>query len=239
MDSSIVQKIYHILEKRRYNRGAPFLQDRIIRIIENAVIAEVPIPLVGFWGVGSKYKPNFADIESCEFLNSLNDEIKQIYSQGIEFIFIFATLHGLHNGYDKQSIDSYISDMRLIFSQYDFKCILLENLWDKYDISFERIDSLFEQKPKDWWINIPEREIIEKNALRRNKKYPANIAAQKYYIMRSLEKEIFEKEFGEYIFHAFSDPKLKGVLPNLPTLYLWSTGRNHSDAPWFVDSEKK
>ena len=56
--------------------------------------------------------------------------------------------------------------------------------------------------------------------------------------MRDMEKEMFKNEFPGYIFHAFSDPVLKGVLPNMPTFYFWGTKKYHSDAPWFTDFKK-
>lgn len=235
---NISEKIYQTLTKRKYNRGKPFLSDEILKIINTSILNEQSIKLIGFWGVGSKSKSNWADKESCNFLSELNDEIKQIYKPGIEFIFIFAIMHGIHNGYDEKSINSYVEDMKNIFTKYDFKFLLLNNLWDKYKISFQKIDSIFQTEPKDWWLNVEEKDLIERNALQRNIKYSPEIAAQKYYIMRNLEKEMLEKEFKGYIFHAFSDSKLKEVLPNMPTLYFYSR-ESWSNTPWFVNSEKK
>ena len=55
--------------------------------------------------------------------------------------------------------------------------------------------------------------------------------------MRDLEKEMLEKEFSGFIFHAFTNSNLKNVLPNMPTLYFYSKlGR--FKAPWFIVSEK-
>lgn len=151
-----------------------------------------------------------------------------MYLPGLEFTFIFATLHGVHNGIDKQTIEQYVKEMEKIFDKFDFNYLCLDDLWDKYSISFEKIDKIYSEKPSGWWEKIENYALIEKNAEKRNLRLPPKEGAQKHYIMRDLEKQMLEKEFSGYIFNAFSDPKLKCVLPNMPTLFFylrkgWST----------------
>lgn len=235
--SDISARVYAILTKRKYNRGEAFLKNELGGAIDTFVARGEPIKLVGFWGTGPKANSNWADIASCEFLAALNDEIIAVYPKGIEFTFIFATLHGLHNGYESSVIASYVKDMEKIFKKFGFKYLYLDALWKKYSISFEKIDVLLKQKPTGWWNGIENREVIERNAQSRNKRFSAVGAAQKYYVMRDLEKEMFKKEFKGYIFHAFSDPDLKNVLPNMPTLYFYAR-KGWSDTPWFVTESK-
>lgn len=230
-------KVYEILTKKSYNRDEPHLKDKLKERFDYFISHDEPIKLVGFWGVGPKSRPNWADLASCEFLSKLNDEIKEIYRPGIEFTFVFATLHGIHNGIIRASIDSYTEEMETIFKKFCFKFVYLDFLWKKYKISFEKIDAIFRQKDKNWWIKIPNHKTIESNAQHRNQRLSPQIAAQKYFIMRDLEKEMFEKEFSGSIFHAFSDSKLRNVLPNLPTLYFYSR-RGWSDTPWFVTADR-
>lgn len=232
MDTAL--QILSILEKRKYSRRYAPQDERIKENIQQSIESNTAIQLIGFWGIGQKDKRNWADEESCAFLNELNEEIKQIYPPGIEFTFIFATKHAEHNGYSVASVNSYIQSITELMDNYSFKHLSLDTLWTKYHIDFEKIDSMLATKEQDWWDNISERDVIEKNASHRNKKYDPKLAAQKYYIMRNLEKEMLEKEFPNYIFHAFSDPKLKDVLPNMPTLYFWGTKQWHSNAPWFI-----
>lgn len=230
-------KVYKILTKKRYNRDEPYLKDKLKDRFHYFISHNKPIKLVGFWGVGSKSKPNWADLASCEFLTKLNNEVKKVYPYGIEFTFIFATLHGIHNGIIKESIDSYTKKMEKILKKYGFKFVYLDSLWKKYGISFEKIDAIFGQKEKNWWNKIENHKTIEINAQNRNQRLSPKIAAQKYYIMRDLEKEMFEKEFSDSIFHAFSDSKLRNILPNLPTLYFFSR-KGWSDTPWFVTKDR-
>ena len=57
--------------------------------------------------------------------------------------------------------------------------------------------------------------------------------AQKYYIMRKLEKPHLEKEFKDCVFFSFNDGQTQSLLPKLPSIYLYSENRGISDVPWF------
>lgn len=231
---NIEAKVYNILTKKRYNRDEPYLKNKLQKKFRGSISKNQPIKLLGFWGVGPKPEPNWADLASCKFLSKLNCEVKQIYTPCIEFTFIFATLHGIHNGISKKTIYSYVKKMETLFKKFDFKYLYLNQLWRKYGINFEKIDAILKQKSARWWNRIENAKLIEKNAQARNKRLKPKIAAQKYYIMRDLEKEMLEKEFADPVFHAFSDSRLRNVLPNLSTLYFYSR-KGWSDTPWFVE----
>ena len=230
---SISLKVYNILTKKYYSRNEPLLRKELMDKLEKFITRDQPIKLVGFWGVGLKDKRNWADVASCEFLKHLNNEVIKVHKQGIEFTFIFATQHGIHNGVEKTIIDSYTRDIGNLFKKYGFKFLYLDSLWEKYNISFDKIDTIYRRKPLNWWPKVEHHEMIEKNAKNRNTRLHSKEAAQKYYIMRDLEKKMLEKEFQDFIFHAFADARLKSVLPHLPTLYLHSR-KGWSDTPWFV-----
>jgi len=236
MSDEIVEKIYSILIKKRYNRDDPSMTDNLQQRLTDFVGDNKPIKLIGFWGVGPKQHKNWADDASCRFLNELNQEIKKIYAPGIEFKFIFAINHGIHNGYSPTVFLTYVKDVIRLFDKYSFKYIYLNDLWQEYDINFEKINQLWKKQPKGWWNNIKNRELIEKNASNRNIHLDPITGAQKYFIMRSLEKKILEKEFPDSIFHSFSDSRLRNVLPDLPTLYFYAR-EGWSDVPWFVVGE--
>ncbi len=231
----IEEQIYSLLRSRRYNRGKPYLPKDIHFLIKNAVKKSKPIELVGFWGVGPKSKSDSNDELACKFLNDLNLEIRNLYPPGLNFTFIFADMHGLHNGYKKTVIQSYIKSVNQIFKKYGFKSIFLSDLWKKYGISFDLIRQKQLGQNKNWWSLVENNEVIERNAKNRNIHLNHIEAAQKYFVMRDLEKSILESEFPNSIFHAFSDPKLKNVLPDMPTLYFYAKP-GWSDTPWFSKS---
>ncbi len=231
--------IYEIIIKRAYSREIPYLENKIKEKIHHYVLHNEPIKLVWFRGVGNKIKPNWADIETCKHLSKLNKEVQSIYPLGIEFTFVFATNHWIHNGISTENISSYFDEMEKIMYEFNFRSIYLESLRKKYEITFKKIDELFEEKKGNWWNIIENHELIEHSAQERNFRLKPQIAAQKYYIMRNIEKEMLEKEFTDYIFHTFSDSRFRNVLPDLPTLYFFSIKKRRSDAPWFVTEDKQ
>lgn len=230
---NVASKVYETLRKKRYSRDQPFLENKLKETISYCIKKNKPIKLIGFWGVGPKTQANWADEATGEFLARLNEEIRTIYPPGIKFTFIIATLHGIHNGINSETIKSYSKSIESIFKKYNFKFIYLDPLWKKYHISFKKVDKILEQQPRRWWSNIENHEVIEINAKKRNKRLKYKIAAKKYYLFRNLEKEMFEKEFPTSIFFAFADSILRNIFPKMPTLYFYSR-KGWSDAPWFV-----
>lgn len=231
-------KIYEVLTKKRFNRNEPYLKDKLKERIHYFVFHNAPIKLVGFWGVGLKNELNWADFETCAFLAKLNMELKKVYSPGIEFTFIFATMHGLHNGITQKSINSYTKKMEKLFKNLGFKSIYLDTLWKKYVISFDKIETIFKQKPKDWWKDVPFAKELEKLAKQRNRRLPAKEAAQKYVIMRTLEKELLEKEFKDFILHTYSSQVFYSLFPRMPRLHFYSYKKGRSESPWFITQER-
>jgi len=231
---NVIIEVYQILVKKRYNRDEPYLVDKLKARVSSFIKNNKPIELIGFWGVGPKNKANWADQDSCKFLSKLNEEIKTIYPPGIEFTFIFSEEHGVHNGIDLKTIKSYTTSIEKLFKKYGFKFIHLNSLWKKYAVTFKKINELHQKKQKKWWINIPNSKILEKLATQRNHKLPAKEAAQKYVIMRTLEREFFDKEFKNSIFHTYSGPAFDSLLPDMPRLYFYSYKKGRSNSPWFV-----
>ena len=83
---TIESKIYEIFTKKRYNRDEPYLKEEIKEKINYFISQNKPIKLIGFWGIGLKSKPNWADLASCEFLAKLNDEVKRVYQPEVVFL---------------------------------------------------------------------------------------------------------------------------------------------------------
>ena len=116
-----------------------------------------------------------------------------------------------------------------------FAYVYLDLLWKKYEISFEKVNHELNMLPEGWWDKIENSTVLEIAASKRNRKMHYIVAAQKYYIIRQLEKAMLEKEFADSIFHTFSNSSWNSVLPNLPTLYFYAGRRGLSNPPWFLE----
>jgi hypothetical protein len=52
-------------------------------------------------------------------------------------------------------------------------------------------------------------------------------------MMRKLESEAFKKESKVIIFRTHSNDINQTLFDDMSTLYLWTDGEGHSEAPWF------
>ncbi len=229
-------EVFDVLSEKRLSRELPFRKNDIIRIIENSILEKIPIKLVGFWGVGNKNKSNWADLKCCEFLKKMQQLVEKIYPTGLNFTFVISVEHGIHNGISKDKITSYTKNIELLLEKFSFNFVYLEKYWKKYGITFEKVDKILESKQKDWWNVVENKEKMEKAAEARNFRLRKK-GAQGYFIFRNLEKEFLEKEFRDSIFFTFTSSEWKNVLPDTPTLYLYSLGRKQSEAPWFITKD--
>ncbi len=230
------RQIYSVLTSRNFRKAQPADPQGVLRNIASAVERNSAIPLVAFWGMGNK-ELNWAEKETCSYLLNLNKKVQEIYSPGLDFTFVLSEPHGVHNGIPDDVIEKYTSAVRNLFSEFGFKARSLHELWRQYGISHDLIHEVWQTKDSTWWEQIPNRELFEKSASRRNKRVTSQEAAQKYYIFRDMEKEVMKTEFTDSIFHTFSDTRVTNVLPNMPTLFFFSRKRGVSDTPWFVDSK--
>ena len=231
----IQAKVYEILTKKRFCRDAPSRRPQLQGIIALAIRKGHPIPLVGFWGIGGKTRTSESDEACCEFLCSLRSQVQAVYPPGIRFMFIFATQHAVFNGYREDSIASYMGSVKSLFGKYVFEWVSLDGLWQKYGITLKLVDSIVASRPKAWWSRVRNHELLEKSASKRSKKKDSKEAAMRYYIFRRLESPMLQTEFKGWVFHTFSEAQLKNVLPSMPTLYLYATGKGRSESPWFIE----
>jgi hypothetical protein len=229
-ESQKTEMIYKILTAARYRRGM-HLPEQIKALIQIAVSKKEPLKFAGFWGVGPKAHSNWADTAACEFLTLLNNEIRAVHPPGLSFHFLFSTLHGLHNGYDRDDIYSYANEMEIILLEHGFTFSYMNDLWNKYGITEDKIHEALQAKPPGWWEAVEQKELIEKSA-KRKKNTDFRYSAETYFIMRELEKGPMAQEYAGYIFHVYSDPKLKHVLPDMPSVYFYSRP-GWSNTPWF------
>lgn len=233
----ISESVFSIFTKSKYSREKPFKVNELKTIIQSSVCSGEPISLVGFWGVGTKDHADSIDEKSVTQLIQFNKEVQEVYAPGLRLLFVLAIEHGIHNGVSAACYQSYIEDIQKMFTQAGFEWALLHDLWEKYSISFALVEELLSKKEPEWWSKVDGASLIENNAQKRNHRLSPLEGAQRYYIFRSLEKQVLEKEYSGCIFYTYSDSRLRSVLPDMPTLYLHSRP-GWSDTPWFATEEQ-
>ncbi len=226
------EEISSILANRNFSRNPPYMEIELLHRIKDSVSQQIPIPLVGFWGASNKTDPDASDKSAIEQLKALNEKVKQVYSPGLRFTFILADEHARLNGYQKEEYSQYLEQIQQELQSISFNCIYLSEIWNRNKLSAQIIQNAALSKPKNWWNNHPIREQLETQAQKRGHQNTV-IGAQHYAVMRELEIPILEKEFAVHIFWAFSNPASQPLFPHMPTLYLFSSNKRTSDAPWF------
>ncbi|MFH1848640.1 MAG: asparagine synthase-related protein [archaeon] len=226
-------RILSVFMKKRYRRDRPTNTDKMLDRIKIAVDSNEPIRIIGFWGYGTKKRANPADIEACDHIKSLAHEIEEVYPPGLEVSYVFATKHAEFNGVQRSVIGSYTRDIRSLYRRYGFRHAELGDLWKRHGISFEKIEKTLSDMPVGWWGSVPAHKRIEKNARKHNKLLTPKDAAMRYYIMRELEREIFEKGFNRYLFHTYNDSTFNPILPRMPIIHLYAR-KGWANSPWFV-----
>ena len=226
-------EIFDILTQKKYRKDRPYKKDKILETISKFTLDSTPIKVVGYWGIGHKKSPNWAEDATCNFLLELRDKITNVYPPGINFTFILPIPYGYLNRIPENKILSYAYSMRQLFKSIQFECIELLPLWNKYNISLNEIEDILEQKSENWWMDIKNNKKMEYNAKKINYLETPEIAAQKIFILRQCEKRMLENEFSCSIFMCFYDSGKRNILPDIPTLYFY-TRKGWSNAPWFV-----
>ncbi|MEM4756112.1 MAG: asparagine synthase C-terminal domain-containing protein, partial [Candidatus Woesearchaeota archaeon] len=227
--------IFKQMNRGLFRRDRPRKLKELLKIIDDAILKNIPVPIVGFWGIGSKSLPDTFDFETLDYLDKLNEEIKKYYALGLGFTFIISDMHAAVNQIPQATKQQYIHAMKQILLQRGHKVMMLSPLWEKYSISEQAIhQTLMNMKP-GWWESISNREFIEYNANRCSFRQDKLLAAKLYYIMRMVEKPMLEQEFKGFIFHTFSDSKIEDILPVMPTYYMYAR-KGWSNAPWFSEN---
>jgi len=227
--------IIEIINSREYRKDFPFLEDILEKIIIDSIDNGKLLKLIGFWGAGDKESINAEDNNFLERFSEYIQNIKKVSGLEIEITWILANEHAIANGYAKEKVKKYLSDVNNLIIAKGFKTIHLSGLWKKWGINYRLIDSSIKQKKPGWWNEVNIAKQLEDQAEKRFKYDDKKVGAKKYYIMRALEKKYIEKDFKEHVFFTFSDGQMQSIYPKMPTIYLHAQKRGNGEVPWFID----
>jgi ABC-type nitrate/sulfonate/bicarbonate transport system substrate-binding protein len=231
--STKIDSILDTLNSRNMRKEYPFLEHELRKVIQQAQDGQKSLKLFGFWGAGGKSNIDSSDVKTIEHISQYKNNLDSTYSLGSDFKFILADMHGINNGYNVDNVNSYLKEVKELLDQKGIKTIYLSELWDKWDFSFEKVKDAVDSKPKDWWKSISIARQLEHKSNNNFTGDDVILGAQKYYVLRELEKPLLEKEFDDYIFFVYGDSVSQQILPTKPTLYLFTEKKGYSVLPWF------
>jgi asparagine synthase (glutamine-hydrolysing) len=229
---AIVDKINDSNVRREY----PFLEDRLRELIDKGLQEKTPLKLFGFWGAGSKDNIDEHDTKTIEHLQKYIAGLSKVYPHGIEVNFILADMHGQNNGYEKDVINYYLKEISEKLDSVSFKYIYLSDLWRKWNMDLKQVDESLKNKKRDWWESISIAGELEQKSENNFTGSDKKFGAQKYFVLRELEKTCLEKEYPDGIFFVYGDSMAQQIYPTMPTLYLFTEKKFFSPCPWFSNN---
>lgn len=232
---SVADPIIETLCNQEIRREYPFLEDILRTRIESCIANKEPIKLVGFWGAGSKQSHDEHDRKTIKHFNEFILKAKGKYSYGIEVNFLLADMHAINNGYQKNVVKKYLQGIDKELHKYRFQTTYLSVLWKKWGLSITLINKILQSKNKKWWSSVSINKLLEQRSAKDFIGDNKVLGAQKYYIMRSLEKSFLEKEFSKDIFIIYGSSAIQQIYPNLPSLYLYTEKKFYNICPWFSE----
>lgn len=221
------------INARSFRRELPFLEDRLQEQILSAFHQNNPLHLVGFWGAGGKTGIDEHDKRTITFLARYCEEIRKTLPGGVSVQFILADEHAKSNQYHPQQFRLYLRKVEKLLRAQGFQTVKLSDLWKKWKISQSLVTKALKAKKKKWWEDIPIAKELEEQAKKRFQGKDKLYGAQRYYVLRMLEKHHLERDFRHDVFFAYAPSRLQSILPTLPTLYLYTEKQGISDTPWF------
>ncbi len=230
---SIVDPVIEKINSREYRRDFPFLEDVLEKNIIKSLNNKTPLEFVGFWGAGEKEAIDNHDKNALRYFKSYIENIKSVFAPEIKITWILSDAHAKNNGYAEEKYTKYLEQIKVALEEAGFQVIYLSQLWEKWNLKEQDIQESLEKQEKNWWSKVAIAAQLEKQAQKRFKMDDFVFGAQKYYIMRKLEKPHLEKEFKDCVFFSFNDGQTQSLLPKLPSIYLYSENRGISDVPWF------
>lgn len=229
-DSDLVIKAMTL---NKYRRALPFLKDVLRSYIEKAIKLGKPISCFGFWGASLKRHVDETDRAMLLSLSNYFDSISKIYPPGITMTFVLSDEHAESNGYAHQNYDVYLDEIEALLKMHGFLIIRLSTLWKKWGINHELVQELLNRKQSGWWNEVTIAKQLEIQAAKRSTDIDVVKGAQRYFVMRMLERPYLENIFSGSIHIAFADPQQQLLFPLLPTVYIFTTKKGTSRVSWF------
>ena len=209
-----------------FKREQPDSVDLLLKSISKAVSHRQPIPFVLYWGKGPRRTEGAPDTLCLNFLNSLAERVRQVYSPGALFTLIFTDTHADLNGHSADASQQYFSEIAALGKAFEFRSCLLGDLVADSSLSDAESDA----------PGTPMLSKLSSCALKwyQGEEHPSAVA-RRYYEMNMTEKRAVEAAFPDAIFITFNGSDVREIFPeNLPIFYMYSIKRGTSVKPWFL-----
>lgn len=211
---------------------------RVISCVQKAVLAGRPIPFVKYWGCGNRSEANQRDRDAFDRLKDFLGAASQAYENGVECRLLLTDTHAEWNQKPEKAASSYLSEIERMGRDSGFEVQRMSQLWKKRGLDWDQIDSVKRSSAfRQWWESFGAcDELIRQAELHCTTRESEESAVG--YAACSREEAILVKEmFPDSLFLTYNRPSQGDLLPNLPTIFLYSFARKTSAKPWFTEDQ--
>lgn len=190
---------------------------------------EEKIQFLYLWGVYDKPNYDEYDTASIDYLETVVSSIAQHVNLNYELTLLICDKHAEVNGIHRSKSQNYINGIKKLLLNKKWKIRLLSEAYPS-----ERVEDDFDNE--DLFISQISKEA--KSELEKaSKKYSRNGCKKNglhnYVKTRLEERSWLANQFPNSFHLTAANPAISFLQPEMPTFWLWVTGRGKTAKPWF------
>lgn len=226
--------IYNILKgNRSVKRAAPSHPEVLEKIISDSIKNNLPIPIFQYWWMGARHVPWKYEDACFQNLQKTFEEISGIYEPWTSLSLIFCDTHMEINGFSEDHRISYLQVLIPMATSYGWQVTCMSEFTT---LSLKDFHTKVREKVKDFPIPEWLQEKLLISASRRPIRDDFQAAAEEYWTVNVLEREIIEQFFSNQIFLTFNDSKDDILFSDtLGILHWYPIKKGRTDKPWFLE----
>ncbi|MCB1503860.1 MAG: hypothetical protein KDJ47_02695 [Hyphomicrobiaceae bacterium] len=212
-----------------FKREQPTEPEMLAQVVATAVLHNLPVSFVLYWGKGPRARIARPDIACLDYLKAMGDRIAAVYEPGAQFHLCLTDTHARLNGHAEAVIDSYFGDISAAARVRNMAAVRLSLLVDRAGPGTSS-DKPFPEEMLDSLVRCAARWYRGGDDPRQG--------ALTYLGMNRVESQAVAAHYHESIFLTFNGSGYRNLFPeSLPVFYMNSLRRGTAVKPWFMNED--
>jgi len=234
MEEALARRLFQRIYSWRFKRANTPDEPRAIAVIEGAVAAGRPVPLLGYWGCGDRGAANAKDAQALARLGEMDAAARAVFAPGLCITFILTDVHAAVNGKDPATMRQYFAAITREAGRCGHATRFLGALWADCGFAIADIDRRL-AAIGGAFSGLPQHQLLVRSARKHARGVDPELAARRYWAACTIDAEVIGRAFPGHILFTYNGREYAGLLPPLPTMYLYSLRKKTSVKPWFCD----
>ena len=214
-----------------YKREQPSDMGYLSQVVREAVQGNGPVEFVLYWGKGRRVELDEPDTTCLDYLASMADRIRQVFSPGATIRLIFTDTHATLNGHAPDAMNSYFDAVEAAARPRGF---LTARLTDVVATARATHDIEAGEVPSAAVL----RNLVTCAAKWYRGENSTEEGALEYFRMNMVEKRAMETVYPQAVFITFNGGEFRDLFPaRMPIFYMYSLKRGFGVKPWFMASD--